>query len=76
MTYEEDNTIENHSSKDNILAQDLPSIAEEEDDDMEEHFPTISLMTIFGWKNLFQRGTCAYMKMPNMVYALIYVHTI
>ena len=34
--------IENHSSEDDILAHCLPSIAEE-DDDMEEHFPTVSL---------------------------------
>ena len=35
--------MEDHPPKDNILACCLPSIAEEEDDDTEEHFPTISL---------------------------------
>ena len=46
LTYEENNTfllpIENQSTEDDILAQHLPSIAEEEND-MEEHFPTVSL---------------------------------
>ena len=35
--------MEDHSPEDDILAHCLPSIAEEEDDDIEEHFPTISL---------------------------------
>ena len=35
--------IENHSSEDDILACHLPSIAEEEDNDKEEHFLTVSL---------------------------------
>ena len=43
LTYEEDDTIENHPSEDDILAHCLSSMAEEEDSDMEEHFPTISL---------------------------------
>ena len=47
LTYEEDDTsslaIENHSSEDDILDCPLPSIAEEEDDNMEEHFPTVPL---------------------------------
>ena len=43
MTYEEEDTIENHSFEDGILAHCLPSITEEEDDGIEEHFPTISL---------------------------------
>ena len=47
LTYEEDDTssltLQNHSSEDDILAHCLPSIAEEEDDDMEEHFLTVSL---------------------------------
>ena len=47
LTYEEDNTsslmIENHPSQDDILAPCFPSISEEEDDDTEAHFPTVSL---------------------------------
>ena len=47
LAYEEDNTssliIENHSSEDDILACCLSNIAEKEDNDMEEHFPTVSL---------------------------------
>ena len=43
LTYEEDDTMENHSCEDDILAHYLPSIAEEEHDEMEEHFPTVSL---------------------------------
>ena len=47
MTSEEENTysctLENYLSEDDILACPLPSIAEEEDSDMEEHFPTVSL---------------------------------
>ena len=35
--------MENHSPEDDILAHHLPSMAEEKDDDMEEHFPTLSL---------------------------------
>ena len=35
--------MENHSPEDDILAHCIPSMAEEEDNDMEEHFPTISL---------------------------------
>ena len=35
--------MEDYSSEHNVLAHCLPSIAEEEDDDTEEHFPTISL---------------------------------
>ena len=35
--------MENHSPEDDILAHHIPSKAEKEDDDMEEHFPTISL---------------------------------
>ena len=35
--------METHSSENNVLAHHLPSIAEEEDNDTEEHFPTISL---------------------------------
>ena len=46
MIYEDD-TIENHSSEDDILAHHLPSMAEEEDGDMEEHFPTVSLDDYF-----------------------------
>ena len=42
MTYEQDDTIDNHSSEDDMLDCHLPSITEE-DDDIEEHFPTISL---------------------------------
>ena len=34
--------LENNSSEDDVLACHLPSIAEE-DNDMEEHFPTVSL---------------------------------
>ena len=35
--------MEDHSPEDDILAHCLPSIAEEEDEDTEEHFPTVSL---------------------------------
>ena len=35
--------MENHSSGDDILACHLLSITEEEDDDLEEHFPTVSI---------------------------------
>ena len=54
LTYEEDDTssltLENHPSEDDILAHCLPSIAAEEDDDMEEHFPTVSLDDNFWMK--------------------------
>ena len=47
LTYEEDDTssltLENYSSGDDILACHLPSIAEEEDNDMKAHVPTVSL---------------------------------
>ena len=43
MTYEGDDTIDNHSSEDDILACHLPNITEEEDNDIEKHFPTVSL---------------------------------
>ena len=46
LTYKEDDTSsitpESHSSEYDILVHHLPSITEE-DDDMEEHFPTVSL---------------------------------
>ena len=52
LTYEEDDaislTLENLSSEDDILAHNVPSRAEEEDDDMEEYFPTVSLDDNFG----------------------------
>ena len=35
--------MEDHSPEDDILASHLPSIAEEDEDDAEEHFPTVSL---------------------------------
>ena len=34
--------LENHSSENDLLAHCLPSIAEEEDNDMEEYFLTVS----------------------------------
>ena len=49
LTYEEDAgsspdpRMEDHSPEDDILAHCLPSLAEEEDNDTEEHFPTVSL---------------------------------
>ena len=49
LTYEEDNEsslgprMEDHSPEDDILAYHLPSIAEEEGDGTEEHFPIVSL---------------------------------
>ena len=49
LTYKEhdepsiDPKMENHSPEDDVLAWCLPSIAEEEEEnDMEEHFPTVS----------------------------------
>ena len=63
--------IENHLSEDDMLAHHLPSIAEEVGNDMEEHFPTVSLDDDF-WME--EPVTERYMKMPNMIYALI--HTI
>ena len=33
------------------------------------------LMMISGWKNLFQRGICVYMKIHNMICALTHAHT-
>ena len=48
LTYEEDEEssfnprMEDHSLDDDILACHLPSIAEEDDDDTEEHFQTVS----------------------------------
>ena len=68
--------IENHSSEDNTLAHHLPSTAEDEDNDMEEHFPTVSLDDDFWLEEPVQRGTCAYMKMHNMICALIHAHMI
>ena len=51
--YEEDNTfslaLETNSSEDDVLAHHLPSIAEQEDYDMAEHFSTLSLEDNF-WK--------------------------
>ena len=35
--------MEDHSPEDDILACSLPSIAEEDNDDIEEYFPTVSL---------------------------------
>ena len=63
LTYEEDNTIDNHSSEDDILAHHLPSITEE-DNGIEEHFPTISLDDDF-WIDLCihedaQHDFCTY----------------
>ena len=59
LTYEEDNTMENHSSEDDILAHHLPSIAEEEDGVMEEHFPTISLDDDFWMEDpILERHLC------------------
>ena len=49
LTYKEDNEslldprMEDHSPEDDILAHLLPSIAEEDDDDTEEHFLTVLL---------------------------------
>ena len=49
LTYEKDEEsplnpqMEDHSPEDDILAHHLPSIAEEDEDDAEEHFPTVSL---------------------------------
>ena len=60
--------MEDHSPEHDVLAHHLPSIAEEEDYDMEEHCQQYILMTISGWKGLFQRGICAYMKMPIHVH--------
>ena len=51
LTYGKDDTTENYSSEDDILACHLPSIAEEEDDDMEDYFPTISLDDNFWMKD-------------------------
>ena len=35
--------MEDHSPEDTILASHLPGIAEEDENDTEEHFPTVSL---------------------------------
>ena len=49
LTYQEDEEssldprMEDHSPEDDILAHHLPKIAEEEEDDTEEYFPTVSL---------------------------------
>ena len=49
LTYEEDEEssldprMEDHSPEEDILAHCVPSIAEEDEDDTEEHFPTVSL---------------------------------
>ena len=49
LIYEEDEEssldprMEDHSPRDKILAWCLPNIAEEDKDDAEEHFPTVSL---------------------------------
>ena len=49
LTHEENNEsslnprMEDHSPEDTILASHLPGIAEEDEDDTEEHFPTVSL---------------------------------
>ena len=60
LTYEEDNTIDNHSSEDDILACHLPSITEEEDDDI-KHFPTISLNDDFWMEEpVPERHLCIY----------------
>ena len=38
-----DPMMEDHSPEDEILVHHLPSIAEEDEDDTEEHFPMVSL---------------------------------
>ena len=44
LTYKEDDeSSPDHSPEDDILAHRLPNTVEEEDDEAEEHFPTISL---------------------------------
>ena len=61
MTFGKDDTIENHSSKDDIVACHLPRITEEEDDDMEEHFLTVSLDNDF-WmeESIPERHLCIH----------------
>ena len=56
MTNEEDDKIKNHSSEDDILAHHLPSIAEEEDYDMEEYWPTGPLNNNFWMKEPVSEG--------------------
>ena len=61
LTYEEDNTMENHSPEDDILAYHLPCMAEEEDDDMEEHFPTIPLDNDFWMEDsILEKHLCIH----------------
>ena len=49
LTYKEDEEcsldprMEDHSPEEDTLACHLPSIAEDDEDDAEEHFPTASL---------------------------------
>ena len=80
LTYEENDTssliMENHLSEDDRLTYHLPSIAKKEMMAWKNTSQQYLLMRYFGWKNLFQRGTYVYMKMPNMIYALIHVHMI
>ena len=81
LTYEEDEEssldprMEDHSPGEDTLAHCIPSIAEEDEDDAEEHFPTASLVDD-GWKNQFQRGIYASMKINNMICALTLACTV
>ena len=68
--------MEDHSPADDILASHLPSIAEEDKEDTEEHFLMVSLDDDFWMKNQFLRGTCASMKTINMICALTSTHTV
>ena len=66
LTYEDDDTMENHSSKDDILACHLPSTAEEEDDDMKEHFLTVSIDDDFWMKDpVLERHLCIHENPPS-----------
>ena len=81
LTYKEDDEtslaarMEDHSPEHNILACHLPSIAEEEDDDTEEHFPTISLDDdIWTEEQVPERHLCIH-ENHNMTCALTPAHT-
>ena len=68
--------MEDHSPEEDILALHLPSIAEEDEDDAEEHFLTVSLDDNVWMEEPVQRGTYASMKTHNMICTLTPAHTV
>ena len=63
--------VEDHSPEDDIVASHLLSIAEEDEDNTEEHFPTVSLdEDVWMEEPVPERHSCIYMKIHHMICAL------